>query len=60
MRVGEEIGWTKVSDLTDGCSDLYFSDEWSNEYWHWEYRPAGAAIAGRCGKFKLDGVEDRA
>jgi hypothetical protein len=31
MRVGEEIGWTKASNLTGGCSDLYFSDEWSDQ-----------------------------
>jgi hypothetical protein len=28
MQTGEEIGWTKASNLKDGCSDLYFSDEW--------------------------------
>ena len=28
MEVGEEIGWTKLSNLKDGCSDLYFSDDW--------------------------------
>jgi hypothetical protein len=28
MQVGEEIGWTRASNLSAGCSDLYFSDEW--------------------------------
>lgn len=31
MQVGEEIGWTRASNLTDGCSDLYFSNEWTDE-----------------------------
>ena len=31
MQVGEEIGWTRASNLTDGCSDLYFSDEWTDQ-----------------------------
>lgn len=31
MQVGEEIGWTRASNLKDGCSDLYFSDEWTNQ-----------------------------
>src|ERR1044072_29703 len=31
MQPGEEIGWTKASNLKDGCSDLYFSDEWKDE-----------------------------
>src|SRR5829696_3524426 len=31
MQVGEEIGWTRISNLTDGCSDLYFSDEWTGK-----------------------------
>jgi len=31
MEVGEEIGWTAVSNLKDGCSDLYFSDEWLDQ-----------------------------
>ena len=26
----KEIGWTKLSNLKDGCSDLYFSDEWTD------------------------------
>ena len=30
MQLGEEIGWTKITNLTDGCSDLYFSDEWTD------------------------------
>lgn len=29
-ETGEEIGWTKLSNLKDGCSDLYFSDEWTD------------------------------
>ena len=31
MQVGEELGWTKASNLTAGCSDLYFSDEWTDQ-----------------------------
>lgn len=31
MEVGEEIGWTKATNLKDGCSDLYFSDDWSDK-----------------------------
>ena len=31
MVIGEEIGWTRVSNLRDGCSAGYFSPEWSNE-----------------------------
>jgi D-alanyl-D-alanine carboxypeptidase-like protein len=30
MQVGEEIGWTKASNLKDGCSDLYFSAAWKD------------------------------
>ena len=32
----------------------------SNESWHWEFRPTDAALLAAAGKFKLDGVEDRA
>jgi hypothetical protein len=28
MAPGEELGWTRRSNLADGCSDLYFSAEW--------------------------------
>jgi hypothetical protein len=28
MQIGEDLGWTKASNLKDGCSDLYFSEEW--------------------------------
>jgi hypothetical protein len=31
MQVGEELGWTKAANLKDGCSDLYFSAEWTNQ-----------------------------
>ena len=31
MQVGEELGWTRATNLTDGCSDLYFSDEWTDK-----------------------------
>lgn len=31
MQVGEEIGWTKASNLTDGCSDVYFSGDWTDK-----------------------------
>ena len=31
MQVGEDMGWTKASNLSTGCSDLYFSDEWTNK-----------------------------
>lgn len=31
MQIGEDIGWTKASNLKDGCSDLYFSDEWTDK-----------------------------
>ena len=30
MQVGEEIGWTKASNLKDGCSDIYFANEWTD------------------------------
>ena len=32
----------------------------SNESWHWEYRPADAPALLAAGRFKMDGVEDRA
>lgn len=28
--IGQEIGWTRLSNLKDGCSDLYFSNEWAD------------------------------
>jgi hypothetical protein len=31
MQVGAEIGWTKATNLREGCSDLYFSSEWLDE-----------------------------
>ena len=31
MVVGEDVGWTKASNLQDGCSDLFFSDEWTDQ-----------------------------
>jgi hypothetical protein len=31
MQAGEELGWTKAANLKDGCSDLYFSDEWIDQ-----------------------------
>lgn len=30
MQVGDEIGWTKASNLLGGCSDFYFSDQWTD------------------------------
>src|SRR6185369_7383228 len=30
IEIGEDIGWTKASNLHDGCSDLYFSDDWTS------------------------------
>ena len=31
MQVGAEIGWTKATNLRDGCSDLFFSTEWTDK-----------------------------
>jgi hypothetical protein len=31
MEVGTEIGWTKASNLGDGCSDLFFAPAWSDQ-----------------------------
>lgn len=31
LQVGEEIGWTKVTNLKEGCSDLYFSPPWIDQ-----------------------------
>jgi D-alanyl-D-alanine carboxypeptidase len=31
MVVGEELGWTAVSNLKDGCTDLYFSGDWTDQ-----------------------------
>lgn len=31
MQIGDEIGWTKASNLKDGCSDLYFSAAWKDQ-----------------------------
>lgn len=29
--VGDEIGWTRAANLSDGCSDLFFQPEWKSE-----------------------------
>ena len=29
--VGDEIGWTKATNLSDGCSDLFFAPEWKDQ-----------------------------
>lgn len=31
MEMGQEIGWTKATNLKDGCSDVYFSASWLDE-----------------------------
>ena len=31
MQVGEEIGWTKATNLKEGCSELYFSPPWTDQ-----------------------------
>jgi len=31
MVVGDEIGWTASSNLEDGCSDIFFSPDWTND-----------------------------
>jgi hypothetical protein len=31
MVTGEELGWTRLSNLRDGCSDVYFSAEWADQ-----------------------------
>ena len=31
MEVGTEIGWTKASNLGDGCSDLFFAPTWTDK-----------------------------
>ena len=31
MVVGDEIGWTRVANLQDGCSDQFFTDEFEDE-----------------------------
>lgn len=31
MVPGEEIGWTRASNLRDGCSDGFFTSEWSDQ-----------------------------
>ncbi len=28
VTVKNEIGWTRASNLSEGCSDIFFSDEW--------------------------------
>ena len=30
MEVGAEIGWTRATNLGDGCSDLFFSPAWTD------------------------------
>jgi hypothetical protein len=29
--VGEEIGWTRATNLSDGCSDLFFTPAWNDQ-----------------------------
>lgn len=31
MEIGDELGWTKATNLRDGCSDLYFSPTWKDD-----------------------------
>ena len=31
MEIGEDIGWTKASNLREGCSEFYFSNEWTDQ-----------------------------
>jgi hypothetical protein len=31
MVTKDEIGWTRLSNLRDGCSDLFFSTEWADD-----------------------------
>ena len=31
MVVGNEIGWTRVANLADGCSDLFFAPQWKDQ-----------------------------
>jgi hypothetical protein len=31
IKTMEELGWTRLSNLRDGCSDLYFSAEWNDD-----------------------------
>jgi hypothetical protein len=31
VQLGEEIGWTKATNLKDGCADLYFSAAWKDD-----------------------------
>jgi len=43
VTAGNEIGWTAGSNLTDGCSQVFFSDEWKDD--------KGANACWRGGKF---------
>lgn len=31
MQVGEELGWTKATNLQDGCADFFFLNEWKDQ-----------------------------
>lgn len=31
MQVGEEIGWTKATNLRDGCASFYFTTAWTDD-----------------------------
>jgi hypothetical protein len=31
VTVSEELGWTAASNLSEGCSDVYFSDAWLDQ-----------------------------
>jgi len=31
MELGQEIGWTKATNLQEGCSDLYFANDWLDQ-----------------------------
>jgi hypothetical protein len=30
IAIGDEIGWTSAANLTDGCSQVFFSADWAN------------------------------
>ncbi|HWS98948.1 MAG TPA: M15 family metallopeptidase [Pyrinomonadaceae bacterium] len=30
VTLGDELGWTRASNLSGGCSDIYFSSDWLN------------------------------
>lgn len=31
QNVGPELGWTRASNLRDGCADFYFSSDWTDQ-----------------------------